>query len=556
MNEGTQVIGRAKTVLVFNGELAVVSEIVVRRMDRRTGRKRLRFAGSVKFSVSVKKHIRQIILPVIDRIADMLDLARGNFEISAVNLGAASALDIGVIVSGLSADVPIFIAMLSELLQISVSNDFVTTGHIASVEGDIRAVKGMPAKVEAARNDGSIKRFFYPDLEKDKSLKVLSPNQRNRGLDAIMSARDSLGTRAVADIGQLVRLIFTEQSIVTAALRGGFFDISMALDQFHSPVQNVVSFLTGNNQKRFWDILYYSLSEEPEEGRDILRSYAQFFIDRQIYPRGFGARLLNVIRSLAPAIRRLKISFPIMDKNLCHKLNTFAGGDDYDDTLILLNTVHGKNITDICPINIHPRIEASDSERMVFDTVVSLINEQALARKFGAIDAARACFVLESSRVGSYEDFIDIVQAYYIHLQRYIGSAPEKPDISDARSEAIKLLEKTFYNKGGDRAAFVQARDCTQSGIRHILDMLTDQYKAEKQDAYINRVLKDAIAGLDWQERVKCIRAIMKMIGPSLPEELKDQPPERFARNEETIGTMIQTYVKCRDNFNQALNRM
>ena len=66
--------------------------------------------------------MENIILPIIDRIIYTLDLDRMNFEISAVNLGAASARDVGIDVSGFSADLPIILAMLSSPLQIPVSS--------------------------------------------------------------------------------------------------------------------------------------------------------------------------------------------------------------------------------------------------------------------------------------------------------------------------------------------------------------------------------------------------------------------------------------------------
>jgi hypothetical protein len=86
--------------------------------------------------------------------------------------------------------------------------------------------------------------------------------------------------------------------------------------------------------------------------------------------------------------------------------------------------------------------------------------------------------------------------------------------------------------------------------------MITEQCKAEKQDAYIDRVLKDAIPDMTLDERVKCIRVIMKKIGPFLPEEIRNQPLKRFARNDDTLRTIILTYVGCRDKFNQSLSRI
>jgi len=559
MNEGKQVIGRVKTVFVSqdDSEKGVISAIVAREAERQEGGRRLRFLGTVKFTEPVRKHVRATILPIIDRIADTLGLSRKNFEISAVNLGAASAQDVGITVSGFSADVPIILAMLSEALQIPVSDNFVATGHIASVEGDISAVKGIPVKAKAAKKDNSIKWFIQPNFEKDESLKALFPDQRDRSIEAIDPGEDLLYSKEVSNIGQLIRLVFTEENIVLAGLKKGFFGISKIPAQFNNPGQDVVSFLTCNNQKRFWDILdYHFLSGHCGKGRELLRSFAQFYIRRKEYPKGFGAKLFQLIRSVPPALRKLKIDFPILDQGLCNDLIRFAGNDDYDDISLLLDAARGRNIANSSPINIQPEIKVSDSESMVFDAIVSMINEQTLAEKFGIIDSARACFVLEQPKFETFQEFIDVLETYIIHLQRYIGSSFEIPNTDAPRNKAVELLKNTFNNKGGDKAAFVQARDGTQGGIRFILDMITEQCKAEKQDAYIDRVLKDAIPDMTLDERVKCIRAIMKKIGPFLPEEIRNQPLKRFARNDDTLRTIILTYVGCRDKFNQSLSRI
>jgi len=554
VDERPQAIGIVNMALVSGMGKAVISQIVIRRIKQRAGSKRLRFVGKVRFSEAVQEHTKNIILPIIDRIVDTLGLDKENFKISAVNLGAASARDAGIDVSGLSADVSLFIAILSEALQIPVSSDFIVTGHIASANGDISAVEGIPAKVEAAQKDISVRFFIYPDLD-DESLKVLSPNLMDNSIKAIMAARDHLRTRAVRDIGQLVRLVITEESVVWAGLKEGFFRTSMIPDKFNNPIQDVISFLTCNNQERFWNVMYYLFNKEPEKGKQLLDVFVQFFLGEKKYPKGFGAGLLHLMHSLS-SDARCRIDFPILDRDLCTKLISYTKDSDYDDRRILLNVIDGENIEDTCPINIQPEFKLSDSECSVFNTIVSLINEQALAKKFSAIDSARASFILESLKVKSQEGLFNILQTYYIHMQRYTGSSPEKPDMGEARCEVIKLVESTFYDKGGGKAAFVQARDCTQGGIRSIIDMITEHYKAQKQDAYINRVFKDAIADMDLQERVKCIKAVIKEVGRFLPEEIKNQPPEKFARSDETIETIIRTYVRCSDKFNQSLSRM
>ncbi len=560
MDESRQVVGRAKTVLVSGMERAVISDIVAHRTERRAGKRRLHFRGTVEFKDSVKRHIREMILPIVDGIVDTLGLARKNFELSAVNLGAASAVDVGLNISGFSVDVPILVAMLSAVLQVSISNDFVSTGHIASVEGDIRTVKGIPVKVEVAINDSSIKHFLYGDVEKDKSLKVLSPNEMNRSISAIMAARDSVRTEAVSGIEELIRLVFTEESIVMASLKEGFFGISIKPEQSNNSIQNVVSFLTNNNEKRLCDILQrHFINNNCGKGKEFLRAYAQFFIRRQEYPAGFGARLLQLVRSLPPAARPKKI-FPLFDEDLYIELSNLAEKSDYSDRLTLSDAVYGRNITsktNTCLVNPPPEIKMPDGDYdcIAFDMVVSQIKERAIAEHVGIpIDSARGSFILESSIVETFEGFVDSIVAYYIHIQRYISSSPDKAtDMTMARTEAIALLQRTFRDKGGDQTAFAMARDGVKGGIRTILDALTEQYKAEKSQAYIELVFTDAIEALGWDERVRCIRGLIKRAGGSLPKEIRDEPPERFARN---YKSLLRIYVKSFDNVEQLLRTM
>ena len=139
--------GRANMVLVFDyGEdsTAVITSLGARICEH-DHKERIRFTGTVTFSEKTAKHILEMILPVADSIFNSLDLPEKCFEISAVNIGAASVNDIGLNISGFSADVSMLLAILSAVLQIPVSGSLVSTGHIASPDGQITIGKNLPA---------------------------------------------------------------------------------------------------------------------------------------------------------------------------------------------------------------------------------------------------------------------------------------------------------------------------------------------------------------------------------------------------------------------------
>ncbi len=555
-----RVYGRAKMVLVTgrgDSRKAVISAVVVRVL-KRAGRRRLGFVGTVKFSESIKRHIRRTLLPIIDNITEGLGLPQKCFEISGVNLGAASSLDTGIGISGLSADLPAFIAMLSQAVQVPLRDDFVATGHIASPHGEITAVKGIPAKLEAAINDGSINQFIYPNLRDDVSLKVLSPNQRQRSIIAVMSARDVIQTTSVSGIDQLVRAVFVEGDVVLTSLREDFFDV-LGPQSGGDPVSEVLSYLTNDNGKRFWNTLqrYFSAGRS-DEGKELLDAYATFFVKRRRYPAVFGARLFQLICSVSPKVRQLKIKFPIMDKTLCARIGKLARQKDYDDVPLLLDAALGRHLihkTGPSTFDRQVNAEASDADCIVFDTVVSMINERALVREVDVpTDSARGSYTLTSSTVDTYEEFLDILQAFYTHLEGYINPNLTKVlDTAEVRLQTVALLERTFRDKGGVKAAFAVAKDGTLGGMRSILDAFTERFKVERRTAYIDRVLMDAVDVSNWDEMVRFMRGALKRLEPILPAELRNEPAERFAQDWKAI---IRSYVQYLDSVSRTFRRI
>ena len=233
----TMSVGRARTVLAFgegDAATAVVST-VLSRVRRSPEGGRLLFTGPATFEAKVISHLAQTVLPVVDGIIDLAMTTRGrtrkpkSFEVSLVNLGAASAGDVGLSVSGFSADVPILLAVLSAALNIPLRQDIVTTGHVASPDGDIRTVRNIPAKLAAAVDDCGLKEFVHPSVDADASMHSLSPTERDRIKVAVINAKDSVRVGTVNDVGQLLRRVVAEESVALGSLRSNFFESNSPL---------------------------------------------------------------------------------------------------------------------------------------------------------------------------------------------------------------------------------------------------------------------------------------------------------------------------------------
>jgi hypothetical protein len=351
----------------------------------------------------------------------------------------------------------------------------------------------------------------------------------------------------------LVRAVFTEESVLPASFRAGFFEIATRSREPRSPLQDAACFLA-NNRQRFWRVLErLLLAGEGDRSKELLQTYAQFHIARRSYPSKTGGRLLRLITALPPAVRRLKIAFPILDVGICVELTKFAQRRDYQDVPALFDAALGKHLPKVPEERsdeLGKEAESPEWQSSVFDVVVSSISEGALAQRLSIpIDSARASYRLDSSTVGSYDEFVDILTAFYVHLRRYI-----QPDVIDppgrvqARSKAEGLLERTFGNRGGARAAFIQARDGIDGGMRSVLDAVSEQVKRDEQAEYVGMVLKDATDGLDAEQRTAFVREAMRRLRPFLPSEVSNEPPERFARGYEAIA---RAYVQWLDHVNR-----
>jgi len=552
-------IGRAGIALVFGGDnnrQGVLSTVTVRAQSARRGHS-LVFKGPVKFAESTVSHITEVILPIVDRILHGLAVTPKAFEISVANLGAAACHDLGIEVSGLSGDLPIVLAMLSAALEMPLRDDFVATGHIASAQGDIVAVRGIPAKLEAAIADRAVRRFLHGDLDKDRSLEVLSPRERDTAVTAIMKACNAIDAKAVHGVDELIAEAFTEEAMVAASLEKGFFHEPGKTDRAGDPVTRAVALLTEGNDQRFWQLLQGSFSiGDGERGTRWLQTYAASFLRRRQYPSGFGARLLHLVCTLPPAIRRSKLEYPLLDLGRCIELVRLAGPGDFADVPVLFDAVRGKVPGDdrwLSEEKISASATGTDAE--LFDAITAEIREPALVRQFDLpIDSARASYVLASSAVASYDEFLTIVESFFVHLQSHLNpEAITASNLQQAANGGLDLLEQAFWKYGGSAAAFARACHGTDGGLRSVLDTMTERYKAEKRAGHIRTFLQRALKGIDPTDQVRFARGAMERLGPMLPAELRRESPERFAKQ---IDQIARAYAKSVGSIERLLQAM
>lgn len=545
-------IGRAKTVLVF-GEgpdaRAVVSAVVARvRSDSQP--ERLWVTGPVRLHPTTLDHLQQILIPILDRLLLGLGQSCKNYTLSLVNVGAASAQDLGVEITGFSADVPIFLAMLSAALSLPLTATLLTTGHLASTDGDIAMVRALDVKIAAAVAHPEIRGFLYPSLESDRSLEVLAPQERERISKAILSVRDRLTLLPIQDIDQLVRQVFSPSALLLSGLQQGYF-FQKPPSSSAGPMDRLVQYFLQQSEQRFWSVLEQKLlTGRIRLARRLITARMQAQKRQKQYPTGLGRRLWTLIQSLPPATRCLKLVQPLLSMYRYLELARLAGPADQEDLKILFRAVFEANsqVPSSVPIPAISSLPLKDSSTL--QTLLAEINGQTLAVRLGrGIDAARATYVLEAVTVKTREAFHAILQAFYRHLLRHTrlpSLAEGSPEL--VGSEALALLERSFAQTGGYSTAWAEAREGTAGGLRRILDQMTEQFKREAYQRHVNYVFKQTLDPLDWSARVALVRTLLEQLAPQLPMEFHACSPEQYAQNYEVL---VQAYV---DGLDRVIN--
>jgi len=552
--------GRARGVILFQEGVETVGVLleIVARISLRARSERLVFLGPVRFDDRCRKHLNSVVLPVVDWIMKALDAKRKNYEISAVNLGAAASRDIGLEISGFSADLPVLLALLSASLQVRLRQDIVSTGHVASLEGDIAPVKGIPAKLRAAITTPSISGFVLPELDRDRSLQVLSPMEYESTKECLMRHRDDITIYPVEGVDDAIRIFMTDEAIVLGGLRSGFFDVKPVNHESTGLINRSAALLTDRNNERFWDVLENSfLSREMEKARLLIQTYVDFHNENEQYPDKFGEKFFRLIISLPPLIRKSGGLFPLMPMNLYIKLSQHARDVDHEDVRQLFKAAFGEGFG-ILP---HSKEQneiggtyGADNNDDLVERLLEELREDNLAKHVGQpLDKARMRYAMDNVTVEDGFEFNDSISAFYTHMLRHTESFKGDANPAAISAEAINLVERAFENREGYKDALAEAIHATNGGLRNVFDAMTERLKKEQKEKYITMILKSAIDPLDWDAKVGFMQAFMERIRPDLPVDLRDLPPKRLASHWDTI---VEYYAEMKTRFSSLLRRL
>jgi len=176
------------------------------------------------------------------------------------------------------------------------------------------------------------------------------------------------------------------------------------------------------------------------------------------------------------------------------------------------------------------------------DILLEALDERNIAQHVAlAHDETRAGYPLKSNTAGDFDQFSRLISDYYNHhFSRCISGGGTLPG-TEASGRAKEILEHEYRRRNGDIvAAFNDAHDGTNGGLRVQLDLIAEALKAESVERYIREMFDRYVAPNSWEDKVEIIRQFIRQCGANLNSSIRADQPERYAQN---FRELIHSYV-------------
>lgn len=542
-------IGRTRVVLVDRplARAFICSLNVAPRND--SSQEVVRFSGESVAAHHAIGHVDTVLVPLLQQVLKPLSIATGQWTVMLEPLEAAAVHELPVSVSGYSADLPLFLALLSASMRLPLRQDIVATGRFASSMGDVGLVKHIPEKLTAAREHPQVHHFVCPSFGVDGSLDALSPVERERLGEALARARGRLKVSFIRGVDDLVSEVFDEEDMCLSSLQTGHFGQPSGVTETDTPAGRAARHLGNESEKRFWHSLSraFEVQDRALSAR-LMTLYLEHHDARGVYPSGFGARVLHLLRSLPPVLR--KAMRGLVPPGVCFAALRHAQDTDAEDAELLLRVSRGEvwrdvenNTTTLPPGESEPGPENDIYDR-TWDAIVRQLSEDHIAATIDRpIDEACLSFNLDSAIVDSEEEFVEIVTSYYLRLQANTGVVYTTEGSDLAYRDAVDLVEDAFRNEGGLSAAKLQGRQGTNGGLRTVIGKMTDTFKTRAHRKHVILLLATALEGKDKDAQEKLVKAFQRRFGDLLPKDVAEADPKHIAKHWSTIVRACTHYL-------------
>ena len=180
---------------------------------------------------------------------------------------------------------------------------------------------------------------------------------------------------------------------------------------------------------------------------------------------------------------------------------------------------------------------------MSLTKLLAKLDERYIARRIGIPhDEARMRYHISSNTVRDFDEFSRQIGDYYNQHVSACVSYGGTMSPAKAASRGKALVEQEYRRRGEDIvAAFNDARDGTNGGMRTIYDIMADGLKAESVEDHTRDVFDRYVAPNSWEQKVNIIQQFIQHCGMLLSSSFRTDRPEQYAQNyQELIRSFVE----------------
>ncbi len=528
--EGTPVptaVGRAFTVAFVDDKCIPVLVTVTRKMSARG---RLRFSGNVLPDRNLVGHLQSTVLAILDRVLSHLLVHPPRPGLLCELLVAREVVPHPpkkLITHDPAIGAAVLLSSFSAVLDMLVRQDLGVWAAVVSPEGHFGPASHASERREIA-------------LEGHNTAVIAACPAEHHTETAAPQSSPGIMLATIRHLGDLVRIAVDDRAILESAIRTGFRSISASSSATPSGIWDTVCYFAARNDERFIAVLAGLVAEQSDgaAARDLVSGWLGYHARVNRYPAGVGQSMLHLLQS-APREQLAKPGvFPLAPPTVLLELLRRTDPVPIMDFYCLVDAVRGP----FHPATVArpPETSAQRAAAELVNHVVRQLSKAALAEVIDIpLSTARASWVVRSTTEPDPVIAMSEVDQFYACLLQAMGNPVASADEPVVQGEAHALLNRAFAGDGGVEAAVAEMRDGLRGGIQYVLDRLAAHYQREQITKYTQRIIHQAIPQ-EWSVRVSLAQYILELLGPVLPERVRQQPPEAWAAS---CDTLLSAYV-------------
>ena len=152
----------------------------------------------------------------------------------------------------------------------------------------------------------------------------------------------------------------------------------------------------------------------------------------------------------------------------------------------------------------------------------------------GPIEEAVESFEFDSKAPMTFQKFFKITGDFIAHIYRFGPGVRKILSETQARSEALSIIEKCYYHCSDDirlDTAYLDATDNETTGIEYVLEQMGDYIKEKARKTHAECVFTSRLRCLDWKIQCSIAKAFMHREKPYIPSDLLACHPDQLTHD-------------------------